>query len=170
MYKGVDGGITERRIGRSRPPVALFSSLGTLSCHIIWAPPCRTGRPRGRSILVSCTAQKRCPCPRGWTDRACLRVLAFLGRLPLQPRDSPDLVVGRRWAGCSSTGCQAAAAADHRSSAEKEPSQEGRRTCCCCHCTVQRAHCIPSSPGQVRSLVHCPPRWNPSRHSRCHGR
>ena len=28
MYKGVDGGITERRIGRSRPPVALFSPWG----------------------------------------------------------------------------------------------------------------------------------------------
>ena len=28
MYKGVDGGITERRIGRSRPPVALFLPWG----------------------------------------------------------------------------------------------------------------------------------------------
>ena len=147
--------------GRLIPPVvALSSSAETQLFCITSAPPCRRERPRGRSILASCTAQKHCPCTPGWTDLGCLPVLVVLGKRPPRSLDFPALDL--RWAGCSSTDPAA------RSSG-RAPNWAGQRTGPCphrCHCTV-RAHCIRSSPGQARILAHCPLRWNPSRHSRC---
>ena len=161
VQRGVGWQYHRGGLGGRLPPVALSSSAETQLFCITSAPPCRRERPRGRSTLASCTAQKHCPYTPGWTDLGCLPVLVFSAKHPPQPPDFPALAP--RWAGCSSTDPAA------RSSG-RAPNWAGQRTGPYphrCHCTV-RAHCIRSSPGQARILAHCPLRWNPSRHSRCH--
>ena len=61
MYRGVDGSITEEDWAGQTHQLHFLLPRRRFFCITV-VPPCRRERPRGRSILVSCTAQKHCPC------------------------------------------------------------------------------------------------------------
>ena len=159
--------VSQRRIGGVAPTsCTFFFRRETLFCITSAPPPCRRERPRGRSILASCTAQKHCPCTPGWTDLGCLQALSVLAKPPPQPHDFLGLLLVPRWAGCSSIDPAARSSGREQSWEEQHTGPSHLLHRCHCHCTV-RAHCTRSSLGQARILVRCPLRWNPSRHSRC---